>query len=208
MSNHKVQVENSHYVFAKYAHEERWISYQHQLKEILSSSPKKVLEIGVGDKVVASYLQNNTDVDYVSVDIDEKRKPTIVASVTELPFKAEEFDIVCAFQILEHIPFEEFEIALSEIERVTKNIALISLPHFGPAVKVLWKVPFMKEVRIAFKIPFLKRHKFNGEHYWEIGKKGFSVTKIRKIFQKYFEIEKEYVPFLSSYHRFYKLKKK
>ncbi|MHA1380617.1 MAG: hypothetical protein ACTSRG_19795 [Candidatus Helarchaeota archaeon] len=51
-------------------------------------------------------------------------------------------------------------------------------------------------------------HKFNGEHYWEIGKAGYPLSKIIKDIQKTgFEVEKTYRVFENPYHRFFILRK-
>lgn len=84
---------------------------------------------------------------------------------------------------------------------------ILSLPHFGPPIKLSFKIPFLKEIKIAFKISYLVKHKTNGEHYWEIGKRGYQSSKIRKIIKRYFKIKKEFIPFENQYHHFYVLEK-
>ena len=42
------QVESSHYAFSRYMDQRRWASIWHQLDEVLSLQPNKVLEIGAG----------------------------------------------------------------------------------------------------------------------------------------------------------------
>lgn len=183
------------------------MSYYYQLAEVLSLNPENVLEIGVGDGVFRDYLKNNTSTPYTSVDVAGDLNPDVVGDVTKLPFQDGVFDVVCAFEVLEHIPFEQFEKALGELARVSRRAVVLSLPHFGPPVKFLFKIPFLPEVSFAFKIPFTQKHVFNGQHYWEIGKKGYSSTKIQNILKQYFVIEKEFVPFENQYHHFYVLKK-
>ena len=202
------QVDKAHYDFKRYSHEDRWVSYFHQMEESLALNPRTILEIGVGDKVFGSYIKNNSDIEYRSVDVAEDLNPDIVGSVMDLPVGTETYDLVCAFEVLEHIPFNQFEKAVSEIGRVSKKYVIISLPHFGPPVKFLFKLPFFPEVKFALKIPFYKKHKFNGEHYWEIGKKDYSVSKTRMELEKRFTILKEFVPFGNQYHHFFVLEKK
>ena len=202
------QVDKEHYSFDSYVGADRWGSYYYQIKEILSKEPKTVLEVGSGDNVLGSYLKNNTDIKYKSLDIAEDLHPDILGSVEDIPLENNSFDLVCAFEVLEHIPFDNFEVALKEIARVTKGDVILSLPHFGPMISFSFKLPFLSEKRFAFKIPYLIEHKFNGEHYWEIGKKGFSISKVRKILSKYFEIESDYVIWENSYHHFFVLKNK
>jgi hypothetical protein len=53
-------------------------------------------------------------------------------------------------------------------------------------------------------------NKFNGEHYWEIGKAGYplSISKnIKDIQRSGFKIERTYRIFEHPYHRFFILKK-
>lgn len=201
------QVDKDAYKFERYAHPGRWVSYYHQVREVLRLAPKNILEIGSGDGVFKNYIKENTDITYSNVDVAEDLHPDVIGSVTKLPFGDASFDVVCAFEVLEHIPFVDFEKALREMSRVSRFGVVISLPHFGPPIKFLFKVPFLREMSFAFKIPFAKANIFNGQHYWEIGKRGYSPTVIRGILEKHFKIEKEFVPFENQYHRFYVLKK-
>ena len=200
------QVNRDHYRFEQYSHLDRWASYYYQLKLLLEGVPKNVLEIGVGDKVLKNYLIENTDIKYTAIDIDKDLKPDVVGDVRHLPFADNSFDTVCAFEVLEHIPFESFEQALKEMKRVSKKNVLISLPHFGPPIQLYVKLPFIK-FSFSFKIPVHKRHIFNGQHYWEIGKKGYSLKKIKKIMGSIFVIKKDFIPFTNQYHHFFVLKK-
>ncbi|MCK5591482.1 MAG: class I SAM-dependent methyltransferase [Candidatus Pacebacteria bacterium] len=194
--------------FLKYSNYERWVSYYYQTKEILSGDFVSMLEIGVGNKILKLMIENQSSLHYQSMDIDSSLRPNIVGSVTSIPLKDKSVDLVCAFQILEHLSFEEFERSLSEMARVSKRKVFISLPHFGPPIKIKFKIPFLKEVVFAYKIPYPQKHKFNGHHYWEIGKKGYSLKMIRAVIEKYFFIEKEYIPFDNQYHHFFILKLK
>ena len=207
MSNTK-QVDRSNYDFNKYAFEGRFVSYYWQLKEVLSLEPQSVLEVGVGDKVLGSCIKNNTSVSYTSVDVAEDLHPDVVGSVLNLPFVDKSFDVVCAFEVLEHLPFDQFDRALAELARVARTHVVISLPHFGPMFSFSLKVPFLPHLRFAHKIQFSKKHIFNGQHYWEIGKRGYPTSLIRKKLSVYGEIMRDFVPFGSPYHHFFVLKLK
>lgn len=199
------QVDKSHYAFAKYGFEGRFVSYYHQLKEVLDRNPASVLEVGVGDKVFGSFLKNNTDVAYTSVDVAEDLHPDIVGDILNLPFEDRSFDIVCAFEVLEHLPFEQFDRALAEMARVAKKHVVISVPHFGPMISFSLKLPFVPHVQFAVKIPYPRRHEFNGQHHWEIGKRGYPLSRIRSKLESRGAIAADFIPFGSPYHHFFVL---
>lgn len=199
------QVDKTAYHFEKYAGQDRFVSYHAQLAEIVRARPESIMEVGVGDGVVGDYLKRNTNIAYTSLDIADDVGADVLGSVTALPFPDKSFDVTCAFEVLEHLPFDQFDSALAELARVARKKVLVSIPHFGPPVKLYLKIPFFPALRFGFKIPYPRVHVFNGQHYWEVGKRGYSVGTIRKHFEKRFVIEKEYVPFDNQYHRVYAL---
>lgn len=193
------------YKFFKYDYQERWISYWHQIDEVLKLEPETVLEIGIGNKMVSDYLKKQ-GIEIATLDMDKDLSPDFVANVIKMPLADNSFDLVLCAEVLEHLPFENFEKSLLELKRVTKKCIVLSLPHFGPPIKFSFKIPFIKEVKIAFKIPYHPKHQFHGEHYWEIGKRGYPSRKIRNIIKRYFRIKKEFIPFENQYHHFYILR--
>ena len=115
-------------------------------------------------------------------------------------------DIVCAFEVLEHLPFDKFDKALTELARVARTHVAISIPHFGPMFSFSLKLPFLPQIRFAFKIPFPKRHSFNGQHYWELGKRGYTTSLIRQKLSVHGDIVRDFVPFGNPYHHFFVVK--
>jgi len=206
MNHFKAQVDKRHYYARSYGFEGRFVSYYHQLSEVLKLSPNSVLEIGAGDKVFGSYIKNNSDILYNSVDFASDLNPDIVADIRQLPLDDKSYDVVCAFEVLEHLPFDDLETAIYELSRVAKQAVIISLPHFGPMLSFSLKIPFLPRIRWAIKLPFPKKHIFNGEHYWEMGKRGFGARRIKNILLRYGKIENEFIPFNSEYHHFFVLK--
>ena len=199
----KPQVDKSHYAFSRYAFEGRFVSYYRQLKEVLALNPKSVLEVGAGDRVFGNFIKDNTDVSYTCVDVADDLHPDVVGSVLALPFAGKSYDVVCAFEVLEHLPFERFDKALSELARVARMYVAISVPHFGPMLSLSLKIPFLPLLRFAVKIPFPRRHAFNGQHYWELGKRGYPVSLVRKRLAEHGRIVRDFVPFGSPYHHFF-----
>jgi ubiquinone/menaquinone biosynthesis C-methylase UbiE len=196
---------SKYYQFENYDYFDRWSSYWHQINEVLKSRPKSVLEIGVGNRMVSSYLKRR-GLNIKTLDISKERQPDFTGSVEEMSFGDNFFDLILCAEVLEHLPFDKFEKCLKELRRVSKKDVILTLPHFGPPIKLSLKIPFLKEVRIAFKIPYHPEHK-SKVHYWEIDKRGYRLKKIRKTISKYFTIKNEFIPFENQYHHFFILEK-
>lgn len=180
-----LQVQPEHYQPIAYDVKSRFPSYWHQIQEILIRQPSQVLEIGVGNGFVSSYLRR-AGIKVVSVDIDSSLYPEIVASVTRLPFRKFVFDIVVAYQVLEHLPFEIFEQCLTEMANISRRHVLISLPDRRPFLSIRAGIyPWVaREINLTIPVLIPKKHLFDGEHYWEIGKRGYSIGAVLKILRK------------------------
>lgn len=171
------QVDKTHYAGAAYRNPERWMSYWHQLCLVEKSGARSVLEVGVGSGVLARELRAR-GVATETLDIAADLSPDILGSVLAIPKDDGSYDAALAFEVLEHMPFEESEKALRELARVARTHVLVSLPHPGWVFSAILKVPLLPRFEIFFQIPFFfKTHAFNGEHYWELGKRGFSVSR-------------------------------
>jgi len=127
------QVDKVHYSFEKYFTAARWMSYWYQTKEIASRSEiKTILDIGPGTTFLKDVLTiHRPDIRYESVDIAEDLEPDHVGSITKLPLQDKSFDVVCAFEVLEHVEFSDFEVGLNEMKRVSKQF----IPHQYPGRK-------------------------------------------------------------------------
>lgn len=178
---YKPQVTKEHYRSCSYDTKDRWVSYWYQIHKVLDLVPKNVLEIGPGNKTVTDALRK-AGTEVTAVDIAPDLQPDVIASVLKLPFGENSFDAVLCAEVLEHLPFDKFTKALAEIHRVSKRFTILSLPHAGYVFSMEWKSPLLKKKQWIWKLPFFwKVHRFNGEHYWELGKRGYSVGKIKRI---------------------------
>ncbi len=111
------------------------------LPKRVSQSKLRILNVGVATGATTQMLQKYGEVTSVEYDIHccrfllEKVGITAInASLTDLPFEKESFDLVCAFDVIEHI--EDDKKALEEIHRVLiKNgVYFITVPAFD----LLW----------------------------------------------------------------------
>jgi len=205
----KPQTEPNHYFNEFYDSKERFISYWHQINEIIKLEPGKVLEIGIGNGFVSKYLKER-NLNIITLDIDKKLNPDMVGSVLNIPFTDSSFDVVSCCELLEHLPYENFYKAVSEIFRVSKSYSVLSLPDKNRVCRLYIQIHKIVISKKLLPLPPISVpiHKFDGEHYWEIGKAGYPLSKITKDIQKAgFKIEKTYRIFENPYHRIFILRK-
>ncbi len=205
----KLQVEPDHYFNESYDSKERFISYWHQINEVIKLNPERVLEIGIGNGFVSEHLKERK-LDVVTLDIDKRLNPDVVGNVLTIPFADNSFDVIACYELLEHLPYENIQKALFEIFRVSKSYAILSLPDVGRVYRFNVQIPKLGEIKRLILLPKFKKpvHSFDGEHYWEIGKAGYPLNKVINDIQRAgFEIVKTYRVFEHPYHRFFILRK-
>jgi ubiquinone/menaquinone biosynthesis C-methylase UbiE len=200
--------------FEKYDNVARFVSYFYQIDLVKRLTPNNVLEIGVGNKTVSNYLrQSGIKID--TCDFDEELEPDHVADIRNLPFKDNTYDVVIAYEIIEHIPWVDVAKALQELRRVSKRYVLISIPHPSIEFELIFKFPHIGRIlrrpflHLFFGIPyFFAETRKTSNHYWEMGRKNYPAKKMRSAFGGYFKILKEVRPILNPCHHFFVLEKK
>lgn len=200
----EIQVEPSHYSDLTYDRKDRFLSYWHQIDEILKRGPESMLEVGIGNGFTSRYL-SRLGVNVHTLDFDERLEPDTVGSVLELPFDDGEFEMSCCFETLEHLPWDVFAPSIRELKRVARRWVLVSLPDVTPYVR-LDVNRSRKEVAHVLKDlpnPMPEEHTFDGQHYWEIGKKEYSLDRVVTVFKaEGLEVEEVFRVFEMPYHRF------
>ena len=169
-----------------------FVNAAYQIRDCLGFSPKSVLVIGVGAGLEPPILRS-MGVDVTVFDIDPALNPDVLGSAHDLScFATQQFDVIIVSHVLEHLPFGLFDQCLAEIARVGKA-AVLYLPFacLVPELTLSVRPIFTQTVRLRLPL-FWKTHKFDGEHYWEIGVKGYSLAKIRKHIMEPFDINREY----------------
>lgn len=177
--NIQKQVDKSHYNFASYMDRRRWASVWHQLDEVIAQKPDSVLEIGPGSGIFKN-AATTFGLSVETLDIDPELNPDYVASATAIPLADRSVDVACAFQVLEHMPFEVSLQALKELCRVARKAVVISLPDVETSWASTLAIPKLGTFRFVLPRPRFKPqpHQFDGEHYWEISKQGYARERV------------------------------
>lgn len=115
----------------------------HQLikKQVGDNKALKVLNLGVATGASSEMLNDFGHVTSSEYDTEtceflrtQLKMDVIQASITELPFENDTFDLVCAFDVVEHV--ENDTKAFSEMKRVAKSNGLVVTTV--PAFMSLW----------------------------------------------------------------------
>lgn len=92
-----------------------WYRYFFMIREVLGFIPNHVLEIGIGSGMIKNCLQSFVR-KYAVLDINSKLKPDLVGNVQAYQDAFENsFDRVIIADVLEHLPFFDFERSLKHI---------------------------------------------------------------------------------------------
>jgi len=184
------------------------------VNEVRSLQPADVLEVGIGNGFVSTYLRRQ-GVQLTTVDLDRRLVPDVVASVHALPFRNGAFDVVACFELLEHVPYEDVPRSLAEVGRVARRYVVLSVPDGSDAGWVDIRLGAFRRVRSfrrLFTLPRLRPRagpRIPNEHYWEINITGYPLGRVVADMQQYAgcELVKAYRAFHNPYHRFFVLRK-
>lgn len=92
------------------------------------SNISKILNIGGGGKRHLKSALNLSSIEVTEIDIQgDCDIKADLDKIKQLPFQDGEFDLACAFDVLEHL--ENFHLMNDELLRVSKQFVLISLPN-------------------------------------------------------------------------------
>lgn len=91
-----------------------------------------ILDVGSGDSGLFTYIDKGYKVTATDIDVkkntDTKVK-MVQASAEDLPFKSDSFDAVVSVDMMEHLPDEIREGAVSEMIRVARDRVYIAFPR-------------------------------------------------------------------------------
>ncbi|MBP1149039.1 MULTISPECIES: class I SAM-dependent methyltransferase [Methylocaldum] len=204
------QVPPQHYSFESYVTPARWNSYWHQIREVVAAKPDDVLYIGIGDDIVPKVLEAR-GIRVKRFDFDPSLGCDFTGDVREIAsiVPVGSADVVVCCQVLEHLPYEDFEETLKGIFRIARKRVVLSLPYAHVTLAGLrMKLPKTPRISLNLTLPcFWQDWKFDGQHYWEIGTKFYSRRRIENSISRVGRIAYQFFASDNKYHLFYILEK-
>lgn len=197
---------------SEYLSKDRFISYHHQLRLIFSLGNKvnNILEIGIYNSFLTDILKRN-GYEVTTADIDPNLNPDITLDLaTDFSLPKDKFDAIVLFQVLEHLPYEQSELALKKLAEATNKYLVISLPYNSTYLALQFRISEVPRSRYLFlKIPkFWSKTPISNQHYWEVGLKDYPQKRIlNSIANAGLTIKQEFIDPMNAYHYFLVLEK-
>ena len=160
---------------------------------------KNLLIIGPGQGLDTQVLKWRK-YEVTTFDIDKTFNPDVIGSVHNLSlFDNGSFDVIVASHVLEHLAVPYLDRCLSELARVGRY-CLVYLPvagrHFQLRLKMDIKgidLSYIFDLFNFFHRPDGVTPRYcQGQHFWEIGMRGFRVSDLVRRFEKQFEVIQHY----------------
>ena len=107
----------------------RWKLYWFQQKLLNNniSNNDSIAEIGVGTKFTYNYLKNK-NYNVTSIDIDKEKEPDVHLNIVDCEPTELNYDAILAFNIFEHIPYNEFLGTIEKFNLADVNKLFFSIP--------------------------------------------------------------------------------
>jgi hypothetical protein len=147
-------------------------SFAHQLHHIWMMKPENVLEIGIGNGFVPSFLKN-AKIPVTTADINPNLNPDICAPLNELHKHLDNnrFDLVVCCEVLEHMPLSDLDENLYYLHEFGDRL-FMTLPNINRTAGIggLAFIPKLgsRKIDININIPY-KHDLTNSPHFWEVG---------------------------------------
>jgi 2-polyprenyl-3-methyl-5-hydroxy-6-metoxy-1,4-benzoquinol methylase len=108
------------------------------------SKDSKILDMGCGEGVFVEEISSLGFKNVSGIDLNYSSKLIIKGDILKTQFPDKSFDTILFLDVIEHLSFQEQEIALKEIKRILKDegkiiISIPNLAHFYSRVSFLLK---------------------------------------------------------------------
>jgi len=159
----------------------------------------RILVVGPGQGLDTAVLKWR-GYEVTTFDIDNTFRPDVLGSIHDLSnFADQSFDFITASHVLEHLPIRYLDDCLKEMSRVAKY-ALIYLPVNGRHLQIRvkpglrgWHWSWGFDLINWMRRPSGEQLEFmSGQHYWEVGLRGFTMRRIIQRMNKRFTVVDAY----------------
>lgn len=184
----------------KELHLSNFVNTAYQFRDVQSlNTGNRMLIIGPGQGLEAAVFRWR-GYEVTTLDIDTVFEPDVVSSCHDMKmFEDKQFDVATVSHVLEHLPIALLKPALAEIARVARH-ALVYLPIAGRKSSVR-AIPGVRGIDVSLTLdfaPFWQKpdpstpRYCGGQHYWEIGLRGFRWRDVRRMLAEEFEVLNDY----------------
>lgn len=120
-----------------------------------------ILDVGGRTALLRSFLPHDA-ITLVDLEPSEER-PLVLGDGSKLPFADKSFDLVLAFDTLEHVPVKSRSAFVRECARVTRGHVVLAGPCQSPEVEEAEKLlqQFLKD-KLGVEHRYLEEHRHNG----------------------------------------------
>lgn len=107
-----------------------------KISELIPTDVTSILDVGCGNGIFVNFLNEQPrkysrlhGVDRSLTALSFVKTEKTQASIENLPFNTDEFDLVACLEVLEHLPQSVFKKALNELSRVSRKYIIVSVPN-------------------------------------------------------------------------------
>lgn len=122
----------------------------------------KILEVGANEHQMLEKFLPNDDIKYLDIELPKNllnNPKYVLGDATDMVFKDNEYDIVVALDVYEHIPIEKREQFIKELYRVSKICFIIAAPFYSQEVE-----DSEKRLNELFKVIYNTEYRWLQEH--------------------------------------------
>ena len=165
-------------------------SLAQQIHDIHKLRPESILEIGIGNGFVSSFLKRG-GFQITTADINPSLGPDICCPIEELPrhIKSRKFDLIVCCEVLEHMPFEDFRANVETIRELGDRLYM-TLPNHNKSFGFggYLKLPRMEPRFLNAYLDIPNNRPITEEHFWEVGSLPSTTKKsLVKVLKEYYE---------------------
>lgn len=181
--------------------ERHFSSTQIQLSSVteLGESVSSILEVGPGSGYFAM-ITKSLGYDVKTADIKDRTTPDYLGDFRTTDI-SQRFDLVAAFEMLQHLPYDELPTTVAKLAELSNRYVLISLParihHFGVSLELPGLIAPRRlalgwlrgphKISLNWEWPRVKdpsrpesdsREDYWKPHYWEVARKSFPKSRV------------------------------